>query len=100
MVLSEYGKGRPLDGAAGRHSYYQGWFDVVRASALSDGPAAGLHFWMMEAAGSDYDDGFSVFWDETDTLALLSGHAQSMNTLIAPEITMPHGYYRIRPYWP
>ena len=87
MVLSEYGKNRPLDGEEGRHSYYQGWFDIMHASALSNGPAAGLHFWMLEAEGSTHDDGFSVFPTETGTLTLLSSHAQSMNTLIAPQIT-------------
>lgn len=87
MVLSEYGKSRPLDGAAGRHAYYKGWFDMVRASAAADGPAAGLHVWMTEAEGSDHDDGFSVFWDETETLSLLAEQAQAMNTLIAPTLT-------------
>jgi hypothetical protein len=87
MVLSEYGKGRPLDGTAGRHAYFEGWFNVMYGSSSSNGPAAGLHFWMMEADGSDHDDGFSVFPSETETLALLSGHAWAMNTLIAPVIS-------------
>ena len=87
LVLSEYGKEGPLDGAAGRHTYYQGWFDAIRANAATNGPAAGLHFWMMEAEGSDHNDGFSVFPYEADTLALLSQHAYAMNTLIAPRVT-------------
>jgi mannan endo-1,4-beta-mannosidase len=87
MVLSEYGKSRPLDGTSGRHAYYQGWFDTIYASAASNGPAAGLHFWMMEAEGSSHDDGFSVFWNESETLSLLSRQADSMNTLIAPAVT-------------
>lgn len=87
MVLSEYGKHRPLDGAAGRHAYYEGWFDIMRASAATNGPAAGMHFWMFEAEGSDHDDSFSVLWHETNTLALLSGQAPLLNRLIAPEIT-------------
>lgn len=87
MVLSEYGKKRPLDGAFGRHAYYQGWFEIIQASAATNGPAAGMHFWMFEAEGSDHDDGFSVFWTETNTLALLSGQAPELNALIAPRVT-------------
>lgn len=87
MVLSEYGKEKPLDGSAGRHAYYQGWFDAIYTSAASNGPAAGLHFWMMEAEGSDHDDRFSLAWNDSATLALLAGHAAAMNSLIAPAIT-------------
>ncbi len=87
MVLSEYGKSRPLEGDGGRHYYYQGFFDAMYLSAISGGPAGGLHFWMLEADGSTHDDGFSVFPSETNTLALLSGHASLMNSIISPEIT-------------
>ena len=86
MVLSEYGKSQPLDGPTGRHAYYQGWFDAIYASASTNGPAAGMHFWMMEANGSGHDDGFSVFPDEEATLNLLAAHAHQLNTLIAPRI--------------
>jgi hypothetical protein len=43
---------------------------------------------MLEADGSDHDDGFSVFPDETSTLALLRDQAYAMNTLIAPVVTL------------
>lgn len=86
MVLSEYGKVEPLDGPAGRHAYYQGWFDIIHASARSDGPAAGLHFWMLEADGSTHTDGFEVQPTDTETLALLEEHAWWMNHVIAPDL--------------
>lgn len=88
MVLSEYGKTFPLDGASGRHAYYQGWFDVIHASAASNGPAAGLQFWMLEADGSTHADGFGITPTDTTTLALLSPQADAMNTLIAPNLTI------------
>jgi mannan endo-1,4-beta-mannosidase len=87
LVLSEYGKNRPLEGAGGRHAYYDSWFEVIHRSALADGPACGLHFWMLEADGSDHDDGFSVFPHEVETLDLLSQQARVLNKLISPTFT-------------
>lgn len=87
FVLSEYGKVRPLDGEFGRHDYYRGWFDVLHGSAVADGAAAGMHFWMLEADGSDHDDGFSVFPHESATLSLVSSQARQMASLIAPLVT-------------
>jgi mannan endo-1,4-beta-mannosidase len=86
LVLSEYGKTRPLDGDYGRDFYYRGWFDEVFASASTNGPGAGLHFWMFEADNSGHDDGFSVFFGDTSTVQLVRDQAARMNRLIAPRI--------------
>ena len=92
IVLSEYGRrrplsGPPLDGLYGRNQFYQGWFDLIYNSAAADGPAAGMHFWMMEADNAGHnDDVGSVFSWDTSTMRLLSGEAAAFNTLIAPEI--------------
>ncbi|MDA0323625.1 MAG: hypothetical protein O2923_13050 [Verrucomicrobia bacterium] len=91
VVLSEYGRlhsqwgGPPLEATYGRHSYYRGWFDAIYTSAASDGPAAGLHFWMLEASDSGHDDQVgSVFPSEASTIDLIRRQAAEMNTLIAP----------------
>lgn len=92
VVLSEFGRlrppaGPPLDSAYGRNAYFQGWFGIVSGSAATNGPAAGLAVWMIEADNSGHDDGVgSVFSWDTSTILLLADQAETMNTLIAPSL--------------
>lgn len=87
IVLSEYGKSKPIEGDFGRNDYHRGWYDIIYASASSDGAAAGLQFWMFEADDSWHEDDGSVFYSDTSTIEMIIGQAWEMSHLIAPEIT-------------
>lgn len=87
LVLSEYGKSKPIDGDFGRNFYNDGWYDIIHSSASSNGVAAGLQFWMFEADDSWHEDHGSVFYSDTSTVSMITEQAWEMSHLIAPEIT-------------
>jgi mannan endo-1,4-beta-mannosidase len=91
FVLSEFGRmhedwgGPPLGSPYGRNGFYRGWFDIIQASATNNGAAAGLHFWMLEAADSGHDDMVgSVFPSHTSTVAIVRSRARLFNAIIQP----------------